>query len=115
MVWGRWMVPQLEEQEDLDLRRGELGLLEQVHRHPEEVARYAGQLLRQNAMNHRIVQQAAARILELEAREAAIECGGGHGGRSAGRGDSGSEGLECVGLRSEPEYKVTVETTGPGA
>jgi hypothetical protein len=67
------MVPQLEEQEDLDLRHGELGLLEQVHRHPEEVARFAGQLLRQNAMNHRIVQQAAARILELEAREAAIE------------------------------------------
>lgn len=67
------MVPELEEQEDLDLRRGELGLLEQVHQHPEEVARLAGQLLRQNAMNHRIVQQAAARILELEAQEAAIE------------------------------------------
>jgi len=72
MPWGEWMVPVLQEHEDLDLRRGELGLLEQVHQHPEEVARLAGQLLRQNAMNHRIVQQAAARIIELEAREAAI-------------------------------------------
>ena len=50
MLSTGWMVPQLEEAQDFDLRRQELGLLEQVHRHPEQVARLAGQLLRQNAM-----------------------------------------------------------------
>ena len=65
-----WMVPQLEEREDLDLRREELGLLEQVHQHPEKVAEMAGQLLRQNALQTSIIRQAAAHILQLEVSKA---------------------------------------------
>ena len=70
MLSTGWMVPRLEEAQDFDLRRQELGLLEQVHRHPEQVARLAGQLLRQNAMQTAIIQKAAAHILQLEVSKA---------------------------------------------
>ena len=70
MLSTGWMVPQIDEREDFDLRRQELGLLEQVHRHPEQVAKLAGQLLRQNAMQTSIIQKAAAHILQLEVGKA---------------------------------------------
>jgi hypothetical protein len=70
MLSTGWIVPQLEEREDFDLRRQELRLLEQAHRHPEQVARLAGQLLRQNAMQRSIIQKAAAHIQELEVSKA---------------------------------------------
>ena len=73
MLSTGWMVPQLEEREDFDLRRQELGLLEQVHRHPEQVAKLAGQLLRQNAMQTSIIQKAAAHILQMEVSKALQE------------------------------------------
>lgn len=71
MGWGNWMVPTLTDAEDLQLRGNELALIQSAESAPDAVAALAASLLRQNAMQKRIIQQATGHILELEAREVA--------------------------------------------
>lgn len=66
MSWGEWMVPTLSDVQDLELRRAELSLEEAADSEPHAVAALAAALLRQNAMNTSIIQQAAARVMALE-------------------------------------------------
>lgn len=71
--WGSWMVPSLSDAEDMRLRVVELDLQRSVHQEPEAVAALAGQLARQNVQMQAIIRAAAGRMLELEARLAAVE------------------------------------------
>lgn len=66
MSWGQWMVPTLSDVQDLELRRAELSLEQAATSEPHAVAALAAALLRQNALNSSIIQQAAARVMALE-------------------------------------------------
>jgi hypothetical protein len=69
MAWSQWMVPTLSDVQDPELRRAELNLEQAATSEPHAVAALAAALLRQNALNQSIIQQAAARILELEVEQ----------------------------------------------
>lgn len=64
------MVPTLTDAEDLQLRSNEIALSESAATAPEAVGAFAASLLRQNALQERIIRQATHRIAELEAKEA---------------------------------------------
>jgi hypothetical protein len=66
MGWGEWMVPSLTPTQDFELRRAELNLEDAATSEPHAVAALAASLLRQNALQGSIIQQAAARVMALE-------------------------------------------------
>jgi hypothetical protein len=66
MGWGEWMVPDLTPTQDLEIRRAELNLEANATSEPHAIAALAASLLRQNAMQGSIIQQAAARVMALE-------------------------------------------------
>jgi hypothetical protein len=73
MGWGQWMVPQLSDAEDLELRRAELSLEDAATSEPHALAALAASLLRQNSMQRLIIEQAAARIMALELQQELAE------------------------------------------
>jgi hypothetical protein len=73
MGWGSWMVPELSLSEQAQLRANEFEIQKAVHESPEAVAALTAGLIRQVTQQQAIISKAAARIAELEAKQALQE------------------------------------------
>jgi hypothetical protein len=68
MAWGQWMVVNLTIEEELEVERLARSAIN--HPEPEQVAAIAASLVKQNAYQKKILQQAVRYISELEIKNA---------------------------------------------